>query len=346
MDSSETDPAAAPTEPPVTGPDAEVGDTRIDETAPPRRIPWWVCLLVGIASAAIGLLPWLITGMRLPLQNLWATETLPEDMPVVLLPFSQYALTLIVAVIVTGAAVAGIAARAMGRRRPRFGAVLALVGLLAVQVIAVVQTSTVVASGLERRWESDLYLAALVGLAALSTLVGVLVMLLVAAAPRAGAVIGLSIAAVASVSWFTGLIVPFGSVQPTGLSPLLDLIRWIPPILVGAAIAWGGVNTVGRVIAALFGLVLLWIGPALITAVTMAAGSRALASDPPEMVQYALEVFRMALTTPSLVIPPLVVAVVVAAVGLVGRAVLRRSRRTDSTPPAGAADDDRSGSAS
>ena len=194
------------------------------------------------------------------------------------------------------------------------------------QVTAVVQTSVVVNQGLEQRWESDLYLAALVGVSALSTLVGVLVMLLIAAAPRAGAVIGLSIAAVASMSWFTGLIVPFGSVQATELSPLLDLVRWIPPILVGAAIAWGGVNTVGRVIAALIGLILLWVAPALITAVSMAAGSRVLAKDPPEMIDYALDVFGMALTQPSVVIPPLVVAVVVAVIGLVLRAILRRSR--------------------
>jgi hypothetical protein len=324
VESSESVPADAPIEPPAGTVDTSTDDTPTGSTA--RRIPWWVCLLVGIAAAAIGLLPWLITGMRLPLQNLWATETLPDDMPVALLPFSQYALTLIVAVIVAGAAIAGIATRAMGRRRPRFGAVLALVGLLAVQVVAVVQTSMVVAAGLERRWESDLYLAALVGLSALSTLVGVLVMLLVAAAPRAGAVVGLSIAAVASASWFTGLIVPFGSVPATELSPLLDLVRWIPPVLVGAAIAWGGVNTVGRVIAALFGLVLLWVGPALITAVSMAAGSRVLAKDPPEMIDYAVGVFGMALTEPSVAIPPLVVAVVVAVIGLVLRAVLRRSR--------------------
>ncbi|EMQ97153.1 hypothetical protein [Paeniglutamicibacter gangotriensis] len=30
---------------------------------------WWY-LLVGIGAVAIGLLPWLVTGLRLPLQNL------------------------------------------------------------------------------------------------------------------------------------------------------------------------------------------------------------------------------------------------------------------------------------
>lgn len=330
MEPSETEPA--PTADAHAPHDA--GSTgELPEPAPRRRVPWWVCPFIGIVAAVLGLLPWIITGMRLPLQNLWATETAPEDMPVALLPYSQYALALIVAVIVTGAAIAGIATRAMGRRRPRFGVVLVLTGLLLVEVAAVVQTTSVVAEGLERRPESDLYLAALTGLAALATLVGVLVMLLIAAAPRAGAVIGLSMAAVASASWFSGLVVPFGSVSP-GTSPLLDLVRWIPPILVGAAIAWGGVNTVGRVIAALLALVFLWVGPALVTAVTMAAGSRVLAKDPPEMIRYAQEVFGAALTEPSVVIPPLVVAIVVAAVGLVARAILRRSKRSEPTDPA------------
>lgn len=45
-------------------------------------------LLVGALVAVVGLLPWIVTGMRLPLQNRWAAETLPGDMPVALLPFN------------------------------------------------------------------------------------------------------------------------------------------------------------------------------------------------------------------------------------------------------------------
>jgi hypothetical protein len=65
-----------------------------------------------VVAALVGLLPWLITGIRRPLQNLRATSTSPESMPVALLPFSQYALTLIVGLIVTGSAIAGVVARA------------------------------------------------------------------------------------------------------------------------------------------------------------------------------------------------------------------------------------------
>lgn len=72
---------------------------------------WWY-LLVGIGAVAIGLLPWLVTGLRLPLQNLWAIDTLPEQMPRVLLPFSQYFLGQILSMLILGLGIAGLAVRA------------------------------------------------------------------------------------------------------------------------------------------------------------------------------------------------------------------------------------------
>ncbi|GAA4374057.1 hypothetical protein [Agromyces bauzanensis] len=196
------------------------------------------------------------------------------------------------------------------------------------QVIAAVQTAIVVRSGLQERGESALYLAALVAGTSLVILVGVLVMLLIARAPRAGAVIGLSIAAVAFGPWINGLVVPFGTGPVAGIEVgwLLDLTRWITPVLVGAAIAWGGINTIGRVVAAAFGLLALWIAPALMTAISNAVGSRVLARYPSEMLDYWVDVFGMAMTIPSLALPLLIVGVAVAAVGLVGRAIVTRRR--------------------
>lgn len=72
----------------TTGTDITTGTAR-------RRLNVWWRLAIGAVSAVLGLLPWLITGMRLPLQNLWAADTAPDAMPIVLLPFSQYALSLI-----------------------------------------------------------------------------------------------------------------------------------------------------------------------------------------------------------------------------------------------------------
>ncbi|MFC9917808.1 hypothetical protein [Agromyces binzhouensis] len=302
--------------------------------APPRPLRWWLCLLIGAAAGAVGLLPWLLDGMRLPLQNLWATDAQPDEYPLALLPFSQYFLTRIAALLIVGAAIAGIAARATRSRQRRSGVAWMLVGLLAVQVTAVVQSTMVVRGGLEDRFESDLYLAALVAVAVLANLIGVAVMILVGAAPRAGAVIGLAVAAVLSSSWLGGLVLPDPAVGGPAPEPVLFVLRWLPAVLVGAAIAWGGIGTVGRVIAAVVALAVLWIGPALITAVSNAAGSRVLARRPDEMIEYAVGVFRSASTLPELVVPPLVVAVVVAVGGLVGRLVVRRRRSSTPEPSA------------
>lgn len=105
------------------------------------------------------------------------------------------------------------------------------------------------------------------------------------------------------------------------------LLQWVPAIVVGVAIAWTGLGSVGKVASAVASLVILWIAPALITGVSAAAGTRVLAKYPAEMVAYAGEVFRMALFLPELALRPIVTAIVVAAVGFAVRAVLRRTRR-------------------
>lgn len=307
-----------------------------DET-PPAPLKPWVLPLLGIAAAIAGLLPWLVTGMRLPLQNLWATETLPGDMPVVLLPFSQYALTRIAALIVIGAAAAALTARATRRRQPRGGVIAIFTGLLATQVVAAAQTATVVRGGLADRGASDLYFASVLAVVVVAILVGAMVFWLIASAPRAGALVGLTVAAILSGPWLNGFLVPFATLPGEGISAITSLTRWVPAILVGAAIAWCGLGTVGRVIGALASLLLLWFAPALMTGVTNAAGSRVLADAPAEMLDYAVRVTGSALFSPELALPPIIVAVVVAGAGLVAAAVVRRRNRTGLT--AGRADD-------
>lgn len=302
-----------------------------DETrpAPPNA---WVPPLIGVAAAIVGLLPWLVIGMRLPLQNLWAHETLPEQMPVVLLPFSQYTLTLTAALLVTGAAAAAIAARAARLRQPRGGLAAIFVGLLAAQGVAVAQTATVVRDGLADRVASDLYFAAVLTVIVLAILVGTTVFWLVALAPRAGALVGLSIAAILVGPWLNGLLRPFSTIPIDWVAAIVGSTRWVAPVLIGVAIAWCGIGSIGRVVAAAASLLLVWIAPAVITGVANAAGSRALADAPAEMLDYAVRVTRMALFLPELALPPVVVAVVVAAVGLAGRAVVHRRRdRADGT---------------
>lgn len=85
-----------------------------------RPLHLGVSALAGMAAGVLGLLPWLITGMRLPRPELWAAETPHDEMPIVLLPFSQYELILLIVVLVIGSAVAGLLARATRTRTGRW----------------------------------------------------------------------------------------------------------------------------------------------------------------------------------------------------------------------------------
>jgi hypothetical protein len=284
------------------------------------RVGAWALLPLGVAAAAIALAPWWLTGARLPLQNLWAETATAAQMPVVLLPFSQYTVVQVFAYLVVGSALAGIAGRALRVRG--WGLTLLLAGILLVQVTATVQTALVVRDGLQDRLESTLYLAGLVVGTSLSVLVGMTVTILIARAPRAGALLGLAVAAIATGAWL-------GAVLSRGLgddafAAVMPLLPWIAPILTGAAIAWAGLNTVGRVLAALVSVALVWIAPALVTGIANALGTRVLLRSPGDLADYGLGVFRMALLTPELALRPVVATLVVAAIGLVIRAVLRR----------------------
>jgi hypothetical protein len=298
-----------------------------------RRVPLWASALIGLAAFVVGLLPWLVTGMRLPLQNLWATAPGPDAMPIALLPFSQYYLTDLFALIVMGSAVAGVAARALRPRLARGGTAVLAAAVLLAQVVAIAQSALVVNAGLQQRTESALYLAALVGVCVLSLLIGAGALALIAVAPRAGALIGLTIGALASTSWLGGFLRPLVTTGPDWLLGVATALQWVAPVLVGVAIAWAGVDTVGRVLAGVASLVLLWIVPAGITGVSAAAGTRVLAHDVPGMIDYAVSVFRMALFLPELALRPLVVAVAVAAVGLLVRWGAARGRRSRTAAP-------------
>lgn len=302
-------------------------------------MPVLVGLLVGVVAAFVGLLPWLATGMRLPLQNLWAGEIDVSAMPIVMLPFSQYSLTLLFGLIVTGSVLAGIAARGLRSRLPRHRYLWVVCGVVMVQTIAIVQTASTVASNLQARAESTLYVSALVAVCVLSVLTGIGALALIARAPRAGAMIGLTIGALAIGSWLSGWLRPFELTSGETVMTLVTVLQWIPGVLVGAAIVWAGIGSIGRVIATIASLMLLWFVPAAMTGVSSAAGTRVLAKYPVEMLDCALNVFRMALFLPELALRPVITAVVVAALGFgVKWAIDRRRGRPLSSPRQSALD--------
>ena len=292
-----------------------------------RPLNTWAWVGIGAASAAVGFLPWAIRGMRLPLQNLWGSSTLPADMPMALLPFNQYFITLIAGIIVVGAATAGLVARSNRARQGRRGLAALTAGLLAVQVIAIVQSAAVVGGGLRPGRESIVYLVAVVAVAVASFLIGTLVYVLIARMPPPGALIGMAIAAIAVGWWLDALVLPDPVSVNEAQMALIGLVRWVPAFLCGAAIAWCGITTIGRVIAALVAIAALAIGPAFATAVTSAAAMRVLAPYPTEMLGYGVQVFQQALGNADLTLRPVVTATIVAAAGLALAGVLRRRRR-------------------
>ncbi len=293
----------------------------------------WLLFGVGALSAVFALLPWLITGARLPVQNFWSE--IPTSLPVVLLPFSQYAVSLVFALLMTGAAVAGTAGRLLDARSARWGTTTLVAGVVVVQLPAVVQTALVLSTLLPDQDIALVYLGGLTGGALVTIMLGILATALIARAPRAGAVIGLTAGAIALGSWLAALIVPFGSI-PDGYPFLLTLVQWVAPVLTGAAIAWAGVRTPGRIVAAVGALLLVWIAPAAMTGLANALGARVYAGMIGEMLDYGWRVFLLALTTPELALRPILATLITAAAGLALRGLIarRRASRPGTAPSA------------
>jgi hypothetical protein len=292
-----------------------------------RTLPASIWFVIGVGGAAVGLLPWLVTGARLPLQNLAADQSTTVT-PVALLPFSQYFLTTIVALLVVGAAAAGIASRVLAHRRPRFGLTALVSGVLAVQLIAAVQSTAVSVGLLEESTVAGVYAGAVVAVIVVSVAVGLLILFLIARASTPGATIALSLAAVVSTNWVGAALRDVMTYGPNGLVQALSLVlRFLPAVLVGCAIAWCGFRTAGRLAAVVVSLAALWIGPAFFTAVSAAAGTRILAPYLSEMAEYGLQVFVSALTVPELAAPPILVALVIGVAGWMLRSWRERGGR-------------------
>lgn len=300
-----------------------------DDTDVRRRTGAAWFALLGAAGGVAGLLPWLLTGPFLPLQNLGEWQDAAKDGPFVMLPYSQYAITTIIVLLVEGGVVAGIIARARRSRPGLARPFAALGGLVVVQVVAIVQTTATTRSVLQERDESVLYLVLLTAVAVLAAVTAWVACVLIAAAPRAGAGLGLVVGAAAGGSWIAAFLFPLFS-YTSPFEALLPVLPYLAPVLVGLAIVWTGVSTVGRVLTGIVGLVLVWLVPALTTAISSAAGTRVLARDLPGMAEFGGQVFVSASTMPEIIVPPLVTTVLVAVVGLVLRRVVGR-RRTGRT---------------
>lgn len=245
-------------------------------------------LLAGMAAAVLGLLPWLTTGARLPLQNLWATHTLPAQMPIALLPLNQYYLLAIVALLLAPVLPLGL----LLRHRSNGATIAAAAGLSTIQLAAAVQATVAVASGLDESRLGTVYLMVLVALQAVSLLLAQACLWAIRTPSPVVAALGIGLVALLVPSWITAwwLEAPLGA--PTAL-------RWIvrlgPAILVGLALGWCGISSAARLLVWLTDLVLLWVVPALTIALTTVASSRAILRTVTEIPEAVQDYLRSAL---------------------------------------------------
>ncbi|MFE5839791.1 hypothetical protein [Arthrobacter sp. NPDC056493] len=281
--------------------------------------------LLGILAGLLGLGPWLITGSQLPLQNLWGTEVLPEQMPVSLLPLSQYELTALVVLLTTGGAAAGLAVRIWNPARRRLVTWCAAAGVLAVQFTAAVQSFTVLDGGLTDGTMAGLYFAGLLGGVIACIAASLVAFVLLASRRRALVALGAGLMAVPLTSWAMEWVV--GSVGQTNIPVLVPSVaRWVPAILVGCALAWCGLRPARRAVVWLADLALLWVVPALFISVNYVLGTRALAGDLKEMLLMSRQILAATLGPDGGALPTVLLALAIAMAGLGIRSVAARRR--------------------
>ena len=288
-------------------------DTEVDTAAAPR--PAWISLVVGVVASVVLLFPSWVGGGRLPLQNLWHEQTMPEVMPFSLLPLSQYYALSIFVMLLLGGVVAGLVVRLLSAR-----VWPAALGVLLVQVIATGQSFSVLADGLGVADRSAgpremLYFGGMLG----GVLIGMLLAQVgcwMASRPTVPLpALAVALAAVPVRSWIGFMIASFNPI--TGYPQEVGMVlRWVPAVIVAAALIWCGLRPLSRLVVWVVGLLALWVLPAVFTALSNALGMRVLDGDVREMAQVAAQIFPMAL---GIEVLPVVVALVLAVVGTVVR---------------------------
>lgn len=291
-----------------------------------------VALLIGILGGLLGLAPWLPTGARLPVQNLWAQESLPGDMPVALLPLSQYHGTTIVALLTVGASAAGIALRVWGPARRGLAAAAAATGVILVQAGAAAQAFAVLGGGLEPGTRSSIYVAGLMGGTIAAILAGIVALFLFRAKSRAVVALGAGFMAVPFVSWL-GAIAAFMAGPGQVPASLTSIWRWVPAVLVGLALAWCGFRPIWRLWVWAADLALLWLVPALFTSVAYVLGTRAYLGDFGEMAILSRQILAATLGPAGAAGPVLLLALGIALAGTLAFVLAKRSRRRPAATP-------------
>jgi hypothetical protein len=161
---------------------------------------------------------------------------------------------------------------------------------------------------------------------------GLVSLLLLAARSTALAALDVGLVAVPLVSWLAAGV---SAVAGVGNAPvvLIMLWRWLPAVLVGAALAWCGLRPRIRALVWLVDLGLLWVVPAIFSAVRSMLGTRVLAGDLPEMAALGIKVFTSALGPAGGAGPTILLALAIAVIGTVVREQARKIQTGKNHPP-------------
>ncbi|WP_062293029.1 hypothetical protein [Demequina phytophila] len=279
---------------------------------------------IGLVAAWAALIPWLLTGLHLPLQNIWVEQTLPDDMPLALLPLNQYYVTQIAAMLVVGGALAGAVLRLVRRRGRALPYRAAAAGVAVVQLAALAQSAFALQSGLGDDGRSRAYLWALVLGSLFCIALGAGILRAIATAGVAGTAVALAAASIALGFWLDAIAYNpdvFG--YEVAASPLSRVLVWAPWWGAAAAAAWSGFVTVRRGVATVAILVMLWVVPALVTAMSYVLTPMYL-QFPSEIPSAGGQVFRMALGPDGGAVERMVVAVAIVGAVAVWRTVAAR----------------------
>lgn len=292
----------------------------------PRSQPasFGVGLLIGMGAVLVSLLPWIVQGMRLPLQNLWNTQTLPGDMPLTVLPLSQYQLLTLIAIQLTAGVLAGLVLHWWHPEQRTSARAGVLLGVVAAQLLGAAQSLLTLNRGLSEGRLATAYQLGLTALLGGSIVIAAVAVILLSARSQPVAALGLGMGAVLLGGWVSFAV--SASVGAYGVlgSTALSVLSWVPAVLAGVALVWAGRRLPAVIGVWLVTLLLLWLLPAFFTGIQYALGQR-LTVDPAELWDMFSSVFAQALQH-GLGGRRVLLAALIGVVGLALRALIGRTR--------------------
>lgn len=242
-----------------------------------------LAVLLGVLSAALGLAPWIIMRAELPVQNLSLSGGIPEPAPWALLPFGQYEVLRLLALLYFGGLIAGMTTRYLVARGWMVSSLGVTAGLLAVQLLAFFQslTQVVYSIGLDRGL-AQFYVVGMSLLILLSILLAFTGFRLLTRASRAAAAPALVFGAMLFVPW-AGLLLRFGKIPPL-IVGWVSFDTLITILLLSAALIFAASQPGRWQLSWAISLVGIWLFVIVVGSLQHVIGSRAILSQGPEQM--------------------------------------------------------------